>query len=99
MQRVRRQAVPWPAVPHPGRGRAAKRIALAGAVLGALIALTGCGTPPGLDHQEQVAFARECTSLIERNLSDNQPPRTALLGSEELNLDKPSLFYSILERL
>ena len=46
-----------------------------------------------------MAFARECTSLIERNLSDDAPPRTAQLGSDELNLDNPSAFYSLLERL
>jgi hypothetical protein len=64
-----------------------------------VVALAGCGTPPNLDHQEQVAFARACTSLIERNLSDNTPPRAALLGSDELNLDNPTVFYSLLERL
>ena len=64
-----------------------------------IVALAGCGTPPNLDRQEQVAFARECVSLIERNLSDNEPPRTAILASEELNLDNPSAFYSVLERL
>jgi hypothetical protein len=71
-------------------------LAIAG---GVLIALAGCGAPSGLDHQEQVAFARECVSLIERSLSDNKPPRAALLGSDTLNLDNPSAFYSILERL
>jgi hypothetical protein len=64
-----------------------------------VVALAGCGTPPNLDHQEQVAFARECASLIERNLSDNDPPRTANLGSDELNLDEPSAFYALIERL
>jgi hypothetical protein len=63
------------------------------------MAVTGCGTPPHLDAQEQVAFARACTSLVERNLSDNQPPRTALLGDEDLNLDDPSAFYSVLGRI
>lgn len=61
--------------------------------------LTSCGTPAGLDHQEQVAFARECASLIERNLSGDRPPRTATLGSDLLELDKPSAFYSVLERI
>lgn len=46
-----------------------------------------------------MAFARECTSLIERNLSDNTPPRAALLGNDDLNLDNPSSFYSLLEKL
>ncbi|MEY2422742.1 MAG: hypothetical protein QOI95_2809 [Acidimicrobiaceae bacterium] len=81
---------------NPGRARAVTRFALAGLVF---VALAGCGTPSGLDHQEQVAFARECTSLIERNLSDNTPPRAALLAGEDLNLDNPSGFYSIVERL
>jgi hypothetical protein len=64
-----------------------------------VVALVGCGKPANLDHQEQVAFARECTSLVERNLSDNPPPRKATLSGEELNLDEPSLFYSVLERI
>lgn len=46
-----------------------------------------------------MAFARECTSLIERNLSDDTPPRTAQLGSEDLNLDDSSVFYALLERI
>jgi hypothetical protein len=79
-----------------GVGRIATRFAAAVAVAGVL---AGCGTPPDLDQQEQVAFARECTSLIERNLSDNEPPRTALLGNETHDLDNPSSFYSVLERL
>ncbi len=41
----------------------------------------------------------ECTSLIERNLSDNKPPRVAVLGSDTLDLDNPSSFYSLLEKL
>jgi hypothetical protein len=67
----------------------------------ALLVLTvgGCGTPAHLDAQEQVAFARACASLIERNLSDNKPPRTGRLGSEDVNLDEPSSFYSILGRI
>jgi len=76
--------------------RTTSRFVVAAAVV---VALGGCGTPPNLDHQEQVAFARECTSLIERNLSDNTPPRAALLGGEDVNLDNPTVFYSILERL
>jgi len=61
-------------------------------------ALAGCGTPAHLDTQEQVAFARECASLVERNVSEATPPRRAQLGGETLTLDSPS-FYSILERL
>lgn len=93
------QAVPWPAVPRPGVGRVATRIIAVVAVALAAGASAGCGTPSGLDHQEQVAFARACASLIERGLSNNHPPRTALLGSDEVNLDEPSAFYSILNRL
>lgn len=81
---------------HLGAGRATPRLALAVAVVAAL---AGCGTPAHLDRQEQVAFARECTSLIERNLSDNTPPRTALLGNEQIDLDNPTSFYSLLEKL
>ena len=84
-------------MPNPGRGRAATRFAAAAAAV--VIALAGCGTPPDFDQQEQVAFARACTSLIERGLSDDEPPRTAMLGSDEVNLDDPSAFYSLLERL
>ena len=61
--------------------------------------IIGCGAPSNLDHQEQVAFARACASLVERGLSDNTPPRTALLGGEEVNLDDPPSFYSVLERI
>jgi hypothetical protein len=64
-----------------------------------VVVLAGCGTPPNLDHQEQVAFARACTSLIERSLSDNKPPRVGVLENDELNLDNPTAFYSIVERL
>lgn len=60
---------------------------------------SACGQPAHLDAQEQVAFARECTSLIERNLSDNDPPREGVLGRETLNLDDPKSFYDTLERL
>jgi hypothetical protein len=63
------------------------------------VALAGCGTPANLDEQEQLAFARACASLVERNLSDNTPPRTAELGSDDLNLDQPSSFYSVLGRI
>ena len=62
-------------------------------------ALTGCGKPANLDRQEQVAFARECASLVERNVADNDPPRRAQLASETLTLDETSAFYSILGRL
>lgn len=61
--------------------------------------LTGCGKPANLDHQEQVAFARECASLVERNVADNDPPRRAQLANETLTLDDAPAFYSILGRL
>src|SRR5258708_33989874 len=64
-----------------------------------MIAVAGCGTPSNIDHQEQVAFARGCTSLVERGMSQNKPPRVAQLGGEDLNLDDPPSFYSVLERL
>ncbi|MEY2431692.1 MAG: hypothetical protein QOC92_1417 [Acidimicrobiaceae bacterium] len=64
-----------------------------------IVLLAGCGTPSNLDGQEQLAFARACASLVERNLSDNKPPRTAQLGSDDLNLDDPSSFYSVLGRI
>ncbi|MEY2454656.1 MAG: hypothetical protein QOD92_4230 [Acidimicrobiaceae bacterium] len=64
-----------------------------------VVALAGCGKPPNLDHDEQVAFARGCASLIERGLSNDAPPRNGRLGSDQLKLDEPSAFYSLLERL
>jgi hypothetical protein len=76
------------------------RVATRFAVAVALIAvLAGCGTPPGIDHQEQVAFARACVSLVERGLSDDRPPRVAVLDDTELDLDKPAEFYSALDRI
>ena len=62
-------------------------------------ALAGCGTPAHLDTQEQVAFARECASLVERNVSEATPPRRAQLGGETLTLNSASSFYSILQRI
>jgi hypothetical protein len=64
-----------------------------------LAALAACGKPSGLDRDEQLAFARACTSLIERNLSDDPPPRTKVLDNTEINIDDPAAFYAILERL
>ena len=82
-----------------GAGRAAKRFAVAVLAGTLVVSLSACGTPSNLDHQEQVAFARECVSLIERDLSDNTPPRAATVGGEQVNLDDPSDFYSRLLRL
>ncbi len=64
----------------------------------ALLALVGCGTPSNFDGQEKVAFARECTSLIERNLGSATPP-IRQLGGATLNLDDPASLYAELERL
>lgn len=74
------------------------RTVVACAAVVALGALTGCTTPAGLDHQEQVAFARECTSLIERNIAGAKPPVRELSG-QTLDLANPASFYSTLERL
>jgi hypothetical protein len=82
-------------VPRHGTRRVATRLLTVAAV----VSLAGCGKPANLDHQEQVAFARECTSLVERNLSGDTPPRRGSLGGENVNLDEPSSFYSILERI
>jgi len=78
--------------------RRTRRAAAAGAVLVALGALTGCSTPPNLDRQQQVAFARACASLIERNIVQADPPVKELSG-ERLDLEDPEAFYSTLERL
>ena len=86
-------------MPLAGRRRAATRFACALVGVLSISTLAGCGTPPDLDHQEQVAFARECASLVERNVAENEPPRRVQVGDETLTLDQPSSFYSILERL
>jgi hypothetical protein len=85
-------------VSDAGRGRYKSRSAAAAIVVLVLV-LAGCGKPANLDTQEQVAFARECTSLIERGLSNDPPPRAAALAGEQISLDSPSAFYSVLERL
>jgi hypothetical protein len=79
----------------PGSRRAALRLCAVG-LIGAVAA---CGTPSHLDAQEKVAFARECTSLIERNLSGKQPPRVGSLAGEKLDLDDPAAFYDAMHRL
>lgn len=86
-------------MPHHGRRRAATRLATA--IVGVLVlpALAGCGTPPDLDHQEQVAFARECASLVERHVGDTSGPHRVEVGSDTLTLGQPTSFYSILERI
>lgn len=99
MSRGSGRAVRWRAVPLPGQRPVAARLACALAAIVGLGALTGCGTPPHLDRQEQVAFSRECASLVERNVADANPPRRTQLGGETLTLDSASSFYSILERI
>ena len=91
--------VRWLAVPRSGPRRFAIRFAAAVSVLATVSVLAGCGKPGNLDRDEQLAFARECASLVERNVAENKPPRQAELANETLTLDQPSLFYSILERL
>jgi hypothetical protein len=73
-----------------------RRVAVA--AVAALVVLSGCSKPPNLDHQEQVAFARACASLIERNVVQADPPIRDLAG-EALNLDDPADFYAKLEKL
>jgi hypothetical protein len=78
--------------------RRTRRAATAAAALLAVVALSGCGAPANLDGQEKEAFARACTSLIERNIVQANPP-VKELGGEQLNLDDPTEFYDTLERL
>jgi hypothetical protein len=78
--------------------RRSRRAAAVSAALIAFVALSGCSQPANLDHQEQVAFARACASLIERNVVQANPPVKELDG-EQLNLDDPAAFYVALERL
>jgi hypothetical protein len=86
-------------VPLPGQRRVAARVVCSVAAILGVGALAGCGTPAHLDTQEQVAFARECASLVERNVSEATPPRRATLGGETLTLSSASSFYSILQRI
>ena len=69
------------------------------AVLVGVAGLAGCGTPAHLDSQEKVSFARECASLVERNVAEADPPRRTQLAGETLTLDSASSFYSTLDRL
>jgi hypothetical protein len=81
---------------RPGYRRVATRFLAAVALVGAL---AGCGAPRNLDRDQQLAYERACTSLIERGLSNNNPPRITTLDGIDLNLDNPSEFYSTLERI
>jgi hypothetical protein len=60
--------------------RRTRRVATAAAALVAVVALSGCGAPSNLDGQEKEAFARACTSLIERNIAQANPPVNELAG-------------------
>ena len=91
--------VRWLAVPEDGHRRAASRFVRPLVALLAIAALGGCGTPAHLDRDEQVAFARECASLVERNVADAKTPRRVQVGDETLTLDDADAFYSQLEKL
>jgi hypothetical protein len=78
--------------------RRTRRAATAATALVALVAVAGCSSPSKLDRQEKVAFARACTSLIERNVVQAEPPVKELDG-QRLDLDDPAAFYATLERL
>jgi hypothetical protein len=78
--------------------RRTRRAAATIATLAAVVALSGCSTPANLDAQEKVGFARACTSLIERNIVQANPPVKDLSG-EQLDLNDPAEFYATLERL
>lgn len=79
-----------------GSGRATARFFVLVAGVGTL---ASCRAPADLDRQQQVGFARACASLLERNLSDNEPPRTGTLDGELLDLGDPATFYERLHRL
>jgi hypothetical protein len=78
--------------------RRTRRAAAATTALVALVTVCGCSAPSKLDRQEKVAFARACTSLIERNVVQTNPPVKELQG-QRLDLDDPAAFYATLERL
>jgi hypothetical protein len=80
-----------PPVRRPGFVRVAAVLAVVGA-------LGACGTPSGFDHQEQVAFSRECASLIERNLTGGSARKT-VVGDTPLDLGQPDAFYKSLETI
>jgi hypothetical protein len=68
------------------------------ACLAVVSALGAPQAPSGFDHQEQVAFARECASLIERNLTGGTG-RKASVGDTALDLGQPDAFYRQLENI
>ena len=92
-RRSERAAVPLLDVLNRRTRRAATATALV-----ALVAVSGCRSRSELDQQEKVAFARACTSLIERNVVQANPPVKELDG-QRLDLNDPAAFYAALERL
>src|SRR5437870_880207 len=71
------------------------------AVVVLVAVLAGCGTPSNLDTEEQAAFARECASLLERNLANDagKSDRSLTLDGEHLDLAAASDFYAKLAEL
>ena len=69
---------------------------------GALVVLPACGAPSNLDQQQQVAFARACASLIERNVVQATPPVRYLAQDPgkgtKLDLEDPAAFYAALQK-
>jgi hypothetical protein len=80
--------------------RPARLFAL-GVLVAVLAVAAGCGTPSNLDAQEQEAFARECTSLLERNLANDpdRSDRALTLDGQRLDLAAGASFYEELEDL
>ena len=74
-----------------GRAKAALAVLI-------VVVLGGCVSPKKLDEQEQVAFARACASLIERNLANDHPPIGTLSG-QTLDLTDGESFYRTLGSL
>jgi hypothetical protein len=71
------------------------------ALVAVLAAAAGCGTPSHLDAQEQTAFARQCTSLLERNVANDpdRSDRSLKLDGSTFDLESGAAFYAGLERL
>jgi hypothetical protein len=71
-------------------------------MVAALVVLPACGAPSNLDQQQQVAFARACTSLIERNIVQATPPVRYLAEDPgrgtKLDLRDPAAFYAALQK-
>jgi hypothetical protein len=76
------------------------RLLALGALAVGVAATAGC-SPAHLDSQEQAAFARECASLLERNLANDadQSTRSLTLDGQHLDLNAGSAFYDELQKL